>query len=408
MIKMTLVVPFIPSRRSPWTVGILIVVLIVAASIVAWIAYLNRPRPDFEVSSFSMALSTQTVFQESILATQAQVPGKPERELSFRINIVYSPGYQIELGGLERMHPFDIKKYHKIHDRLKTDGLVTEEQTLKPTPLTSEDLRLIHSKAYLEDLKDRKKLAQYLETAVLQAAPVAMERAILQPFKRASGGTLLAARLALETGIGINIGGGYHHAKPDCGEGFCLFADVPIAIRKLQNENLIKRAIVIDVDVHQGNGTVVCLKNDDTTFTFSMHQGDIYPIPKEAGDLDIELQSGTGDQEYMKVLNQHLPKVLDEAKADICFIVGGCDTLAGDPLASLKMTCEGIVQRDQAIVDACVKREIPVVLTLAGGYSPDAWKSQYLSIKNLIETYKMHELTDISKQEPLINGNQRE
>lgn len=167
-----------------------------------------------------------------------------------------------------------------------------------------------------------------------------------------------------------------------------MYADVPIAIRKLQNENLIKRAVIIDVDVHQGNGTIVCLGDDEATFTFSMHQGNIYPIPKETGDLDVELKSGMGDDEYMKILAKQLPRVLDDAKADICFIVGGCDPLKGDPLASLQMTPAGIVKRDQQIVDACVKRQIPVVLTLSGGYSPDAWKSQFMSIENLIKLYK--------------------
>jgi histone deacetylase 11 len=379
------------NKRSPGTLGILIVVVIAAASIVTWLAYLNRPCPEYEVTQVSTPTYTQTAFQDPSPAAKPGAAGKPQQELPFHINIVYSPGYLIDLGGLERLHPFDIKKYQKIHEQLKADGLVTEQQTLKPSPLTTEDLRLIHSESYLEELKDRKKVAEYLEAGVLQYAPVAMERAVLLPFRRASGGTLLAARMALETGIGINLGGGYHHAKPDCGEGFCLFADVPIAIRKLQNENLIKRAVVIDVDVHQGNGTILCLDNDDTTFTFSMHQGDIYPIPKETGDLDVELKSGMGDQEYLKVLDQHLSKVLDDAKADVCFIVGGCDPLAGDPLASLEMTHAGIVKRDQAIVDACVKRKMPVVLTLSGGYSPDAWKSQYLSIKNLIEKYKLRE-----------------
>ena len=210
---------------------------------------------------------------------------------------------------------------------------------------------------------------------------------MLEPFRRASGGTLLAARQALQSGIGINLGGGYHHAKPDRGEGFCLYADVPIAIRKLQAESLIKRAIVIDVDVHQGNGTIVCLPDDDSTFTFSMHQDDIYPIPKEVGDLDVELSSGMQDQEYLEILAEQLPKILAEAEADICFIVGGCDPLDGDPLANLKMTADGIVKRDHAIIQACAERNLPVVLTLSGGYSPDAWKSQYLSIKNLIEVY---------------------
>lgn len=349
--------------------------MIFLLAILAWIGYINLPKGEFEVTALNASIA----------------PRQEPEKLPFQIDVVYSPGYLIDLGGLERMHPFDIKKYKKIHEQLKSDGLLTDAQTYKPEPLSRDDLLLIHSKKYLENLKDRKNVARYLEAPALIYAPVSMERGVIEPFKRASGGTILAARRALESGIGINIGGGYHHAKPEIGEGFCLFADIPIAIRKLQNEKLIRRAVIVDVDVHQGNGTIVCLDKDDATLTFSMHQGNIYPIPKETGDLDVELSPGMGDREYMEILNKHLPKVLDEAKADICFIVGGCDPLKGDPLASLEMTPEGIVKRDQLIVDACVKRKLPVVLTLSGGYSPDAWKSQYMSIKNLIDIYKLSE-----------------
>ena len=232
-------------------------------------------------------------------------------------------------------------------------------------------------------------MARYLEAGVLEYAPVSLDTAVVEPFRRASGGTLLAARKALATGIGINIGGGYHHAKPEIGEGFCLYADVPISIRKLQQEGLIKTALIVDVDVHQGNGTAVCLADDDSTFCFSMHQADIYPIPKETSDRDVELDTGMGDEEYLRILESNLPALFDQSTPDICFIVGGCDTLSGDPLASLEMTPAGIVARDAMIVKHCVDRNVPVVLTLSGGYSPEAWKAQYQSIKHLIETYSL-------------------
>ena len=350
-------------------------------AIIGWIVFINLPGPQFAVTSNQETNGANEEEEDSPEPTAPPLP--------FNVCVVYSPGYLINLGGLEKMHPFDIRKYEKIHNGLIADGLLTKEQTLKPAPLTRDDLLLIHSQEYLEELKQRKNVAEYLEAPVLQYAPLSLDRAVLEPFKRASGGTLLAARQALQSGIGINLGGGYHHAKPDRGEGFCLYADVPIAIRKLQSESLIKRAIVIDVDVHQGNGTILCLPDDESTFTFSMHQGNIYPIPKEVGDLDVELSGGMQDEEYLEILAEHLPKILDDSQADICFIVGGCDPLDGDPLAGLKMTADGIVKRDHAIVEACAKRNLPVVLTLSGGYSPDAWKSQYMSIKNLIEVYSL-------------------
>ena len=301
--------------------------------------------------------------------------------------MAYTDDYLINLGGAERAHPFDIKKYKKIHDALLADDLLTSAATLKSEPIPVEDLLLVHSREYLKSLADRDKLARYLEAPILRVLPVSLNKGVLMPFRSASGGTLLAARSALKHGIGVNIGGGYHHAKPEVGEGFCVYADVPVAIRKLQHENKIERAIVIDVDVHQGNGTIVCLKDDDSTFTFSMHQAGIYPIPKEQGDLDVELNAGMKDAEYLEILNRNLATILDESKPDICFVVAGCDTLDGDPLASLAMTEDGIVQRDAAIFAACSLRKIPAVYTTSGGYSKNAWRAQYESIKNLIKTY---------------------
>lgn len=378
MSKQKIQQPFVIKR--PWLLGSsrmigYLFVLAIALPLLIWIAWINRPRAPYEVTQHASA---------------TMVPQESE-ELPFQIEIVYSPGYLIDLGGLEQLHPFDIKKYQKIHDQLVADKLMTEAEVYKPEPLSDDDLKLIHSQEYLDSLKDRKNVARYLEAPALMYAPVSMKRAVLDPFRRASGGTMLAARRALVNGIGINLGGGYHHAKPKLGEGFCVYADVPIAIRKLQKEKRIRRALVIDVDVHQGNGTIVCLPDDQETFTFSMHQGGIYPMPKEEGDLDVELPAGMGDTEYLRLLAKHLPDILAKSKPDICFIVGGCDTLKGDPLASLEMTPGGIVKRDQMIIDACVKQKIPVVLTLSGGYSPDAWKSQYMSIKNLIGKYKMAE-----------------
>ncbi|MFK7821209.1 MAG: histone deacetylase [Planctomycetaceae bacterium] len=342
-----------------------------------WIAFINLPGANLESTPYQP--TGRTITSDDEASSTSWTP--------FRARVVYSPGYLISLGGLEKVHPFDIRKYEKIHKQLLQDGLLTDAQTFKPKPLTDEDLRLVHTQPYLDSLASRKMIAQYLEAPVIRWAPVSLDRAILAPFRCASGGTLLASRLAMESGIGINIGGGYHHAKPDRGEGFCIYADVAIAIRKLQQDGIATRAVVIDVDAHQGNGTAECLADDPNSFTFSIHQGDIYPVPKSESDLDIEVKSGTDDSQYLEVLNQNLGKVLDEAQADICFVVAGCDTLSTDPLASLQMTPDGIIQRDTMIVAECVRRRIPVVFTLSGGYSPEAWRTQYRVIKRLLEQY---------------------
>ena len=351
--------------------------------VVSWLCYRN-----FSQSPRAHQRSTSSDLPTSInpMPTPNPVVAVPPT-LPFKVQVVYSPQYLINLGGLERLHPFDIKKYQKIYQQLLAENLLTELQTLRPKSLTADDLKLIHSDEYLQSLQDRQKLIRYLEAPALQYVPLSLDSAVLEPFRCASGGTLLAARSALKCGIGINLGGGYHHAKPDRGEGFCVYADVPIAIRKLQSEGLIKTALIVDVDVHQGNGTIVCLADDEMTFTFSMHQGDIFPVPKEIGDLDIELDAGMGDEEYLEILADNLPDLFQRSEPDICFIIGGCDPLSGDPLAALEMTPAGIVTRDKMIVSACAERQVPVVLTLSGGYSPAAWRTQFSSVKNLIEKF---------------------
>lgn len=318
----------------------------------------------------------------------APPPAAARRAKKVKIAVVYRKEYEFSLGGLERAHPFDIHKYGKIYKRLLKKRLLRRSDTHEPDQIATADLLRIHKGAYIKSLSSSQAAARYLEMPLVAVLPSSMlENGIIKPFRYGTGGTLLAARLALKTGAAVNLGGGYHHAKPDTGEGFCLFADIPVAIRVLQAEKLIARALIVDVDVHQGNGTILCLAGDDTTFAFSMHQRDIYPNPKEKGDLDVSLESGTDDAAFLKILGENLPKAFAAARADIVFLVAGCDTLAGDPLASLAMTVEGIVRRDAMVIDAAVRRGVPVVMTLSGGYSKDAARAQYESVANLIRTY---------------------
>ncbi|NWK56584.1 histone deacetylase [Verrucomicrobiaceae bacterium N1E253] len=303
-----------------------------------------------------------------------------------RIPVVYDKGYRIGAFGLEKLHPFDIGKYQKIHRGLKKAGVLNEENEHRPEPLARETLLLVHSQDYLETLKSPAWVAVYLEAPAVRLLPKRMlKRSLIDPFILASGGTLKASRLALDHGAAINLGGGYHHAKPESGEGFCVIADVPIAIRKLQKEGEIKRALVVDTDIHQGNGTIVCLEDDPSTFTFSMHESGIYPVPKETGDRDVSVPAGVTDDAYMRSLKHWLPKVIAKSKPDIVFYVSGCDALAGDPLANGTMTHEGIARRDAYVLAECRKRKIPFVMTLAGGYSKDAWQAQYKSIVGLMK-----------------------
>ncbi len=310
------------------------------------------------------------------------------RAYNNRVAIVYSKHYQMSFGGLEKMHSFDIRKYARIYLKLNTSGLLRPQDVFVPEAVSENEILLVHTPKFLESLKDSPTVARYLEAPVVAAVPNALvDAAILNAVRYSTGGTILAGRLALKHGIAINIGGGYHHAKPGAGEGFCIYADMPIAIRVLQKDRLIRRAMVIDLDVHQGNGTALCFAGDDSVFTFSMHQGNIYPIPKETSDLDIELRSGTNDRAFLKILRKYLGDAIDRAGPDIVFLQAGCDTLKGDPLASLAMSLKGIVRRDAMVIDACVERRIPVVMVLGGGYSKRAWEVQYASIARTLRKY---------------------
>jgi len=306
------------------------------------------------------------------------------------VALVYSKRYEINLAGLERAHPFDIHKYEKIAGRLLQDGVVTRRDFHQPDELTREQLLLVHTPDFLKGLEDPQNVATYLEAPIVgMLPPPLVEQGMLKSFRCASGGTILACRLALKHGIAVNIGGGYHHAKPDRGEGFCIYADMPIAIRLLQREKAVGRVLVVDLDVHQGNGTIVCCRNDDSVFTFSMHQRDIYPIPKEKGDLDVELPGGTTDKTYLETLGRHLPGLFDRSRPDLVIFQAGCDPLAEDPLANLSLTKAGIVERDAYVIDACVRRGVPVAMVLGGGYSKGAWAVQYASIRRILQTHRV-------------------
>lgn len=327
----------------------------------------------------------------SVVNMSCSVGGAAEDDLKKRssIPVVYSPKYKISVFGMEKLHPFDIAKYDKIYGALKKDGYVTKQSVIDPAEVTREQMLLIHSEDYLKSLRKTRHVARYLEAPQLRVVPDALiDSKIVSRFRKSSGGTIEAARRALQvkSKMAFNLGGGFHHAKPESGEGFCIIADVPIAIRVLQKENLIKRALIIDTDIHQGNGTIVSLKNDPSTYTFSIHEKNIYPVPKEKGDEDVELAGGVTDAVYLGLLKSKLERLFVKSKPDIVFHVAGCDALDGDPLASGKMTHEGIKKRDAMIVAACKKHRVPYVMTLSGGYSKDAWNAQYKSIRSLMQS----------------------
>lgn len=304
------------------------------------------------------------------------------------VALVHAPAYDIDLGGLEQIHPFDVHKYSKIRRQLVADGVTAETDFLLPEEVRTDEILLVHTPSFLESLADVKRVAQYLEFPMLGMLPAPLvDQGILRAFRHAAGGTILAARQALEHGLAINLGGGFHHASPTQGDGFCVFADVPIALRVLQREGRLGRAMIVDLDVHQGDGSILCCREDASVFTFSMHEADLYPIPKQKGSLDLELEPHTGDSRYLELLARHLPQVLRRFRPDLLLLIAGCDTLAGDPLAHLAMSPEGVARRDAFVIEEAQRQGIAVAMLLGGGYSPEAWRVQYASIRQILTRF---------------------
>ena len=325
------------------------------------------------------------------------------RVMNQRVALVYSNHYQVNMGGAERLHSFDIRKYAKIYLQLNTDGLIRPEDVFVPEPLDTEQILLVHTPELLKSLKDSVAIACYLEVPAAALAPAeVLDAGVLSPFRYACGGTLLAARLALKHGVAINLGGGYHHAKPSAGEGFCVYNDLAIAVRALQKEGLARRVLIVDLDVHQGNGTSVCLGGDPSVFIFDMFEADIYPAHKEQVNLAVPLPPGTGDRQYLRLLAESLPQAIERAGPDLVLFQAGCDVLAGDPLARLELSEQGIVQRDAAVIDACAQRGIPVAMVLGGGYSDRAWRVQYASVRRTIERYGLESGRPYPPRDPSI------
>jgi len=275
---------------------------------------------------------------------------------------VYHPSYQV---ALPPGHPFPMSKYRLLKDQLLAEGILSAGDMLQPEPLDTATLQLVHTPEYLAKLG-----ASTLSAAEQRRLGLPWSEALWQRSRLASAGTLLAARATLEHGLAGNLAGGTHHAFADHGEGFCVLNDVAIAIRQLQSEHAIERAAVIDLDVHQGNGTAAIFETEEDVFTFSMHGERNYPLAKMRSNVDLPLKDGMGDAEYIDLLQQSLPAVLDTAHADMVFYLAGVDVAAGDRYGKLALTEEGIKRRDRCVIEAVRGRGLPLTIVLAGGYAP--------------------------------------
>lgn len=276
--------------------------------------------------------------------------------------LFYSPYYYADIG---EGHVFPIKKFELVRDQLLNEGTLSIDEIFEPEPAKIEDVLLVHTEDYVTRLISGELTAKEVRKLGLPWSKSLVRRSFL-----ATNGTIEAAKFALESGIASNLAGGTHHSFPDRGEGFCVLNDVAVAIRVLQKEKLAERFLIVDCDVHQGNGTAFIFKDDETVFTFSMHGAKNYPLHKEISNLDIELPDKTGDREYIETLEEALPRIFLH-DPDIIFYLGGADPFEKDKLGRLSITMEGLMKRDETVLRFAREKSTPIVTVMSGGYALD-------------------------------------
>jgi len=278
--------------------------------------------------------------------------------LSFKL--VYHERYDLNLGP----HVFPSQKFRLIHEMLLREGIATREDFLRPNPASDEDILRVHTPDWVRKLK-----TGTLTASEVMLLEVPYSKELVEAVWLAAGGTILAGQSALRDGFGSNLSGGFHHAYPGHGEGFCAIHDVAVAIRKLQSDGAVKKAMVVDTDVHHGNGTAAIFENDPTVFTISIHQENNYPAHKPPSRIDLNMDDRVDDDEYLGALIPAVQKALAEFQPEILFYVGGADPYCEDQLGGLSLTKEGLKQRDRQVFEEARRRRIPVATALGGGYA---------------------------------------
>jgi acetoin utilization deacetylase AcuC-like enzyme len=277
--------------------------------------------------------------------------------LAFKL--VYHPGYDLNLGE----HVFPSQKYRLIHDRLLGEGFAGPADFVEPQPAADEDILRVHDPGWVHRLR-----TGTLGVDEMLKLEIPYSKEMVDGFWLATGGTMLAAHNALRDRIGFNIGGGFHHAFPGHGEGFCAIHDVAVAIRALQHQQLIERAMIVDCDVHHGNGTAAIFAGDRSVLTLSIHQFNNYPSEKPPSTIDIHLRDGVGDKEYLERLDGALNVAMSFAP-NLVVYVAGADPYREDQLGGLSLTMEGLMQRDRLVLSTALSHAVPVAVVLAGGYA---------------------------------------
>jgi histone deacetylase 11 len=306
-----------------------------------------------------------------------------------KLPLIFHPKYDIGLFRLENRHPFDSKKYGKVFRFLQEKEIIVGDNYFEPESKADNDVMLgVHTQEYLDSLRHSATVAKIAELSFLRFLPnFLLQSNFLNPMRWATAGTILAVDLAMEYGWAINLSGGYHHAKSDRSSGFCFFADINLAAKRaFSHFPNVKKILVIDLDAHQGNGFEAIFENDPSVDVFDMYNGDIYPMDLKAAQhirWKFPLDNGTGEIDYISILQNNLPKAIAESKPDLIIYNAGTDPYEKDPLGGLRISAAGLVLRDEFVFRQANQGRIPIVMVLSGGYHPDSASIIGSSINNL-------------------------
>ncbi len=297
--------------------------------------------------------------------------------------LIYHEGYDLNLGA----HVFPSQKFRLIADKLIKDAIATREDFLRPEPASDADILRVHTEDWVHKLKTG---TLTLSDAMKLEVPYSPE--LVRAFWLAAGGTIAAAQSALREGFGCNLGGGFHHAYPGHGEGFCAIHDVAVAIRRLQADGAIRKAMVIDTDVHHGNGTAAIFAKQPSVFTLSIHQLNNYPAYKPPSTVDLDMPDRIEDSAYLTALLPAVRAGMDSFQPEILFYVGGADPYRDDQLGGLSLTMDGLTARDKGVFEEARKRNIPLVTTLAGGYARRVEDTVQIHVNTVLAAREVAEL----------------
>lgn len=319
------------------------------------------------------------------------------------MSIIYNPHYNMGLFGLERLHPFDVKKFGRAWTLLKSElGPALKSWHVDvDRPVTDDELLAVHTREHLQRMREPSELAKAFEVPAVELIPYSViEAGFLIPMRWAVRGSVIAARQALVDGVAINLGGGFHHAKPDKAEGFCLFSDIALTVAQLRADETLKsdaRIAYIDLDAHQGNGVCHQFLNDSRVFIFDVFNDKIYPrgdrIAAERIDCAVSVPTGCEGSQYLRLLQERLPPFLDSitrsGEVELAIYNAGTDVFTEDELGLLSLSAEDILQRDEFVMEELRRRQLPAVMLLSGGYTSESHRLIATSVSAILRRYRM-------------------